>query len=1170
MSYRAERKLGGHSMARWARWVIGPFLAGPLSAWALGLGEIELKSALNQPLNAEIELVSATSEELESLRVELAPRDTFERYGIDRPAFLSDLLFSVNRNASGGAIVRVASVQSITEPFVTILVEASWARGRLLREYTVLLDPPVLMPAPATQTLVATPATGPARGDQAGRIARPAAAGTPAPTAQPPAPAAREVAPISRPAAGPAGGTYGPVQRDETLWSIAARFRPGDQVSMNQMMLAIYEANPQAFNGNINELRRGAILRLPDLTAATGVSATAARQEVARQNSAWRDSAPAVAAASEPAARLRLVSPDDGSTGTRPAARGADGARVGELEGEVQRLQDELAETQRLINIRDSQLQELQQRLAAAEAAAADGSLPIAEPAPATTSPGVDLEAGELAGEALFADQGEAADVPTVEEPVTQALPEEAVDAEPAPAAVAPPASTRVVTRAPAEPSLLATMLGWLGKPLLWILLGVVALAGTAVWYLRHRQESVEDITGRWEALEAEAEHEFATDATDQLRAPLPAADEGFVVVEQPTEAEQTQPGLEVLPELPAAASLDEETLSSQTAIDLDQADPVAEADFHMAYGLYDQAADLLSKALAGDPDRRDLKMKLLEVFFVWGNHDQFLETAQSLHGDMGESGDPDWDKIVIMGRQICPDAELFAQAPAPSADMVDLDLEVGAGSELDFSLDEEAAGEVDFDLDFGAVDETGVAGGEAELMAAIRAEPASESAPTDAADTFSGSGPDLEDLDIGAQTAAGLEAAMLGDLAPPEAESEAESPLDLPEFADLDLPDDAQFLEGEAATAEMPTFETPAAAESTADLPTIETPAAAESTADMPAIETPAAAEFAADDFTADMPAIETPAADDFTADMPAIETPAAAEFTADMPTLEGLAGPSDSQSMDTPAADFPTMEMPSMDAQGPVSGTEQLPTLDEPAAAFPPSSMVENTAEINLDDLGLDIEGLADELPQELALDDTPLPAEDLLSATGVTEMLGGDQLDHVDSEVLPEEEATPFAHSLDEGAHDTAEIFAVPDDGEDEVAIELPIADEDDLDLNLDDLDLAVVSLEGDTVEQPAAEEVAFSEDVFDAKAAAAAAVDLDIGGAVIGTADFSPSEEVLALDPQTMTEVGTKLDLARAYIDMGDPEGARSILEEVLQEGDQGQRQEAEGLMESLSA
>ena len=158
-------------MARWARWVLGPLLIAPLGAWALGLGEIDLRSALNQPLNAEIALISATSDELESLRVELASRETFDRYGIDRPPYLSDLRFIITQNGSGQDIIRVASVQSITEPFVTILVEANWARGRLLREYTVLLDPPVLMPAPATQTPVAAPTTAPAR--SAARIVSP-------------------------------------------------------------------------------------------------------------------------------------------------------------------------------------------------------------------------------------------------------------------------------------------------------------------------------------------------------------------------------------------------------------------------------------------------------------------------------------------------------------------------------------------------------------------------------------------------------------------------------------------------------------------------------------------------------------------------------------------------------------------------------------------------------------------------------------------------------------------------------------------------------------------------------------------------------------------------------------------------------------------------------------
>ena len=123
-------------------------LLSPLSVYALGLGEIRLNSALNQPFDADIELVAPTAEELASLTVTLASQDVFSRYGIDRPAFLSSLDFAVSRGRDGRASIKVTSNRSITEPFVTILVEASWARGRLVREYTVLLDPPVFVHRP--------------------------------------------------------------------------------------------------------------------------------------------------------------------------------------------------------------------------------------------------------------------------------------------------------------------------------------------------------------------------------------------------------------------------------------------------------------------------------------------------------------------------------------------------------------------------------------------------------------------------------------------------------------------------------------------------------------------------------------------------------------------------------------------------------------------------------------------------------------------------------------------------------------------------------------------------------------------------------------------------------------------------------------------------------------
>ena len=124
-------------------------LLAPGALYALGLGEIKLNSALNQPFDAEIELVSANEEDLGALRAALASSDTFVRYGLDRPAFLVDFNFRVAKGSDGRDVLRVTSPRPVTEPFVTLLVEANWPRGRLLREYTVLLDPPVYAPGPA-------------------------------------------------------------------------------------------------------------------------------------------------------------------------------------------------------------------------------------------------------------------------------------------------------------------------------------------------------------------------------------------------------------------------------------------------------------------------------------------------------------------------------------------------------------------------------------------------------------------------------------------------------------------------------------------------------------------------------------------------------------------------------------------------------------------------------------------------------------------------------------------------------------------------------------------------------------------------------------------------------------------------------------------------------------
>src|SRR5271156_5618439 len=154
------RILGVEMFVTLPRLMLMACLLSPSLSWALGLGEIHLNSALNEPMNAEIDLIAASPDELAALRADLASRDAFTRYGIDRPPFLSTMTFKVGKSKDGRDVLLVRSTDAIPEPFVTFLVEVNWARGRLMREYTVLLDPPVYTPGEtASSAAPVTPAT---------------------------------------------------------------------------------------------------------------------------------------------------------------------------------------------------------------------------------------------------------------------------------------------------------------------------------------------------------------------------------------------------------------------------------------------------------------------------------------------------------------------------------------------------------------------------------------------------------------------------------------------------------------------------------------------------------------------------------------------------------------------------------------------------------------------------------------------------------------------------------------------------------------------------------------------------------------------------------------------------------------------------------------------------
>jgi pilus assembly protein FimV len=1066
-----------------ARWGITPLLAAPVGAWALGLGNIELKSALNQPFDAEIEVVSATPDELQGLRVQLAPPEMFDRYGLDRPSFLQELQFRVATDRGGRGTIRVTSQQSIAEPFVTLLVEATWPRGRVLREYTVLLDPPVLLPAPAAPQAVQPAETRSASPSQpGGAINRPA----PPPSQRQPAPepAAPQASPVTAPRAAPepaapvsrstppsrspavaAGGAYGPVQRGDTLWVIAERSRP-DGVTMNQMMVAIYQSNREAFGGNINLLRAGATLQLPAAADLDALTRTAANAEVRRQTDEWanRSASPGqlrllppaeTEVAETPAPRQAPRPTPSTTTSPAPSAAATPAASAANAGG---------ADSRRPLEVSSPTLQNLQQEAAA----------PAAPPAPASGAAGVDLES-----EQVFADDNA--------EPA-------ATPAAPAPAVAPPPA------RAPAPvstgPSLVSQVLGWVLSPMLWIGLGVAALLLTALWFVRRKrqeQHEPEGITGRWEALESEVEEE-EREATERMRRQLP--EETIVVEEQrhdATDVQEKEPEEDgpparkpaarpARPERPAAAAAADETMSSQTVINLDQADAVAEADFHMAYGLYDQAAELVQKALEASPDRRDLMLKLLEVYFVWGNKDAFLKSAQSLRKEIGDVADADWDKVAIMGRQICPGEKLFTEA-AMASGHVDLDLEAG-DSPLDLAFEDAAASGERMGLDdLGAALDFNLEASD-ERPAPKVTKPAPKAPPRGFSD---------DSLDIGAQTAAGLEAALFA--------PDADEQLDDEEAASTDIGFDDDGL---AVTQESPTVERPGADLQLAEAPTVETPT------------------------------IESPAADSATMES-TVETP------------------------------FRRSDAPTVEQAGLTAATGEY------------------TAEIDLDDLGLDVEDI-EGLPQDLG--DLPMAADretdtreqpaleaddELLSATGVTKVLHGadeseESFEHEPTSILGDQDATMMAPGFsDNTLTGTAVIqdrFSL-DDQSGDTSLVKSLGKGDGVDLDLADLTAALHG--ADTVEQPKSSR--FADDVF---GGGETPLDLDVGSDPLGDNDPTGTEAMSPLDPQTMTEVGTKLDLARAYIDMGDPEGARSILEEVLDEGDPNQRREAQSLIDVLTA
>jgi pilus assembly protein FimV len=992
-------------VAKRSRRALALLLALPTAALALGMGDIRLLSPLNAPLDAEVELVDVAPDEANTVTAQLASRETFARYGLDWPAYLAGVQVRTVRAPDGRQMLKLRSTEAISEPFITLLVEVNWARGHLVREYTMLLDPPVYTPGQSTVagSPVSAPATG--VGSREGAIAR---AGDPAPAAAaaaaPESSAASGAPPARASAAGREadGESMHVVQRGETLSAIASSTAgaSANTPRTRSWMVAIYQANPRAFEKNMNVLHSGALLRIPDAAQAAAVSPSEAAAEISRQYVAWRSSGGAAAAPlGERPGRLKLVTPSESpSVGATPGA--APSAEVGQLQGRVHDLEGQLAESKRLLDLKNADLAHLQEQLAAKQA----------QPAPPAPPPAREAAPPPPA-------QAPAAQAPVEQAPAAQAAPPPPIAEEKPPQTAAeapPPAESAKPAPTPAPPaaggSLFDTLMSywWVIGLLLLVL---IVVAGARIVRSR-RAAQFDDSLGR---LAASSDTAFAPGrgfgSSDTQPLAVGRPEPAFLVEETGTHERPRLPagGVQAAPAARHVTS--DDTISSETAINLDQGDPLAEADFHMAYGLYDQAADLIRIAVSREPARRDLRLKLLEVFFVWGNKDQFLTAARELADSRDEAAPGEWEKILIMGKQLAPEDPLFSGAGAVSgatAGGVDLDLEGGQSR-------------VDFDL---------------------MGEP------------VAGDATQRVDLDIGAAVG----------------ERTAESPTNV---TDSNALLENTFLSTTGTTRQM----------------------------------------------------------------------------TARMRHDGGLGLGS------TAEMEGPTVEQPT------IATTQENPTIRQKLESALKQSG-EQTAELAIDDLGLDV-GQVDTVDQPGLAAASGADAPTLVAgldehsrqvmedAQHRREETGGWQFDHDELEAALTQTSQLVPDTLPTSP--TSRLAAL---GAQEVDVDLGDSTGTHPAVNTGGVDLDVGGATG-------------------THAANGGGLDLDVGTATVPDTAFAAtqrlSSEDLALpdlEPVTMSEVGTKLDLARAYMDMGDPDGARNILEEVLAEGSAAQKQEAQRLMESL--
>ena len=662
---------------------------------AAGLGRLNVTSGLGQPLRAELDVTSVGRDELPTLQVRMAPLAAFRAANLDFNPALTNLRFALDKRPDGNYFVRISSAQPVNEPYLDLMVELTWSTGRVIREYTVLLDPPslradapVVPPVAAASTPTAPSALPPVTRPSTA----PSAPTSPALASTPPAGPATSTKPAASAAAprstAPGEGSY-LVKSGDTLGAIAGRNKPAS-VSLDQMLIALLRANPDAFVAkNVNRLKAGATLTFPSESEVSALAQPEARREVVAQSADFAQyrsrlaqaagSAPVVASAppaaagsgrvttrvqdkSAPAAptgdQLKIARAEQKSAAATAAAAKADEAAA--KARAIREEQDRAAQLKKTNEAIQKALQVQSKAGAAAQKQAEKGSPAAATPSAAVPAPVAVAPPSPMPALTPAVTPGAPTPAPAPVAPVSPpgvppVTPSPIDSSKSAPATVVPPSATTApaapvtaVTPTPApvkkaapppdpvreEPGFFSDLLG--NTTTLLGLIGIVALLAALFgwsWYRKRRAESSDRFKDTGEG--AQANSLFGATGGQSVDTGTSTFNSSFI---------------------PAASQLDS-----------NEVDPVAEADVYIAYGREEQAEDILKEALRLQPDRHAVRVKLMEIYARRGDKTSFMAVAEELRERTGATGE-DWERGVKLGRTVDPAHAMFAGALGAAA----------------------------------------------------------------------------------------------------------------------------------------------------------------------------------------------------------------------------------------------------------------------------------------------------------------------------------------------------------------------------------------------------------------------------------------------------------------------------------------------------------------------